>query len=219
MTFEKIVIFDFEDSFTYNLYHLINSTIVQKLAGAKSIELHHWTNFPQFIEHNTVSSTLVVFGPGPGHPLEYKSLFLPLSKYLHMCLSSNYYFFGVCLGHQILWSSLGMNVKQLDRPNHGHSHKIVLPNWDIFDHSSQRIVEVQRYNSLTVEISWPCIDGIDLWYDNLDLQASYNPGLWLSYQFHPESVGTSCPELLIGALTKMRYNNAYGVSNRRSLRL
>ena len=98
--------------------------------------------------------------------------------------------FGICLGHQLIARCLGGTYRQLEAPKHGMSDKILLPEWKNWGLSKAEL-EVQFYNSLVVDISET---------DDLRVFKHHNDVLMLSTnrlitcQFHPESVGTSCPE-------------------------
>ena len=78
---------------------------------------------------------------------------------------------GICLGHQILALIDGLFVRRSMRPMHGQQVKI--------DFNNQNIL-VQRYNSLAVYVSEK--------NDNEILIRNWDRGI--SYQFHPESIGT-----------------------------
>lgn len=215
-----IYLFDFEDSFTYNLYTQLKEHTVGDFG---EVEVFHWSAITQLHKDWPFQKDdLVVLGPGPGHPQAYSQIF----PFLRELLSNpDYpYFFGVCLGHQLIWEAMGHCVTRLENPVHGQSLALKRPgDWKIWEGvsegESREKLEVQRYNSLVMRQSRELKKYRDckLWIEREILWGS----LWprgVSYQFHPESVGTSCPSLFFRSLKNLRYNGRDGYSNRRSLR-
>ena len=56
----NLLLIDHEDSFTYNLAHL--------LSGFGNLEV---TNFYDVKENSVKKSDVIIFSPGPGKPLDY----------------------------------------------------------------------------------------------------------------------------------------------------
>ena len=171
---KRVLFLDFEDSFTFNL--------VQEL---EEIGLHvHVINWQKFI--GSEDFDLLVLGPGPGHQDEYSDLFPGLENWL----KQNKKIFGVCLGHQLIWKLKGLEIIPSKKPTHGQS--IDLP---ISKEVEEWIGElgplkVQRYNSLAVKYS-PVLD-LDLYVQVDDELMLAKEKQVISYQFHPESMGTKC---------------------------
>lgn len=165
---------DFEDSFTYN--------VIQELEqSGLRVEVRHWSDFS-----GEESFDLLVLGPGPGHPDDYQQIFPLLTE----MLKQKEKIFGVCLGHQILWRLQGVEVSRSLLPVHGQKIELTLDSdWMQFLQLPERI-RVQRYNSLAVK-SDQCPEGFHCLIQDGEVVMSRNSHL-LSYQFHPESVGTSC---------------------------
>ena len=169
---KKILFLDFEDSFTFNVIQEMNQQ-------GMSCEVLHWSEFTQ-----PLSPDLLVLGPGPGHPDDY----LPIYGELKAHLECGRKIFGVCLGHQILWRMRGAEVSRSVNPLHGQKIKLDL------DQSWRSWLEVkgevwvQRYNSLAVK--GPVTLGENFLVDGEVLMSQ--DGQCISYQFHPESVGTNC---------------------------
>jgi anthranilate/para-aminobenzoate synthase component II len=169
---KPILFLDFEDSFTFNVIQEL------ELLGM-NCEVIDWSDF-----RAGQQAGLVVLGPGPGHPDDYQRIFPELQSHLNWGGK----FFGVCLGHQILWRLRGVKVERSLRPLHGQKVRLELDtNWkDWLGVSGE--VWVQRYNSLAVKA--PADNGDNFTQDGeilitRDLQS-------ISYQFHPESMGTNC---------------------------
>jgi anthranilate/para-aminobenzoate synthase component II len=173
----QIWLIDFDDSFTYNIvseFHLLDM----------DCRVIHWKEW----QHPTTRlPKLLILGPGPGHPDEYGIEDLVLSWWKTQIPMA-----GICLGHQFLARFLGLPVSPSVRPLHGEAIKLNVPEWwrQKFHFPSQ--VEVQRYNSLAVPAK-PLPREWRGWESEGEWMAFHHERA-LSYQFHPESVGTSCPE-------------------------
>jgi len=133
----KTAIFlDFEDSFSYNV-------IQELIECGLEVDVIKWFEFNGSSRHD-----LLVLGPGPGHPDDYKLIFELIEKWLH----SNKKIFAICLGHQIISRILGFEVSKSKFPTHGQKVQLELD---------------------------------EFWQNS-------RSSLFLSYQFHPESMGTKC---------------------------
>lgn len=182
-----IYLCDFEDSFTYNIY---TELCFQKLP----IQIIKKKSFINFLEEKILSKEkcLIILGPGPGHPNEYEKVIQVLKKAI---LEEYLYFYGICLGHQLLCEVLGLSVVRSLHPIHGERVELALS-----EHTSQifniaRELKVQRYNSLSVimnrkEISRLNELGIHHFSHEKELMGLKGKN-FLTYQFHPESVGTT----------------------------
>jgi anthranilate synthase component 2 len=171
----KATFIDFDDSFTFN--------VVQELTLVGfEVEVIHWRDFEKNPE-----AGLLVLGPGPGHPDDYQQLFPQFKKWL----KEKRPFFGVCLGHQILWRLQDEDIVRSKRPVHGQKVKLDLtPEWRKWL-GVEGIVYVQRYNSLAVQAQAALRNP---YFQNFiqddEILITRTPSL-ISYQFHPESIGTN----------------------------
>ena len=170
----KILFLDFEDSFTFN--------VVQELSElGLDVEIIQWHEFKHISEHE-----LLVLGPGPGHPDDYASIY-PM---IHEWINNGKKIFGVCLGHQILWRIKGAEVSASLKPLHGQKIEIVLNlEWQNWLGLAEKIT-VQRYNSLAVKTDVYVNPAQNFILDG-EIIMSKN-FQFISYQFHPESMGTKC---------------------------
>lgn len=166
---------DFDDSFSFN--------IIQELseAGLK-VNVLNWKDF-----EDLPSSELLILGPGPGHPDDYQRIFPLIEKWLKLGKPV----FALCLGHQILWRMRGEEIVRSKEPMHGQRVVLKLDEtWRNWLHI-QNDVQVMRYNSLAVmgqsAIRNPDLDV--LLYED-EIMISKNSQV-ITYQFHPESLGTS----------------------------
>ena len=102
----------------------------------------------------------------------------------------------VCLGHQILWKIKGANIDRSLNPIHGQAIKVKIPHWKgLFPKRFwSKEVRVQRYNSLAVKDSW---EKKNVLFDsNREMLMGYFERT-LTYQFHPESIGTDFGEQIL----------------------
>jgi anthranilate/para-aminobenzoate synthase component II len=171
----KATFIDFDDSFSFN--------VVQELMQIGiDVEVVHWRDY----EENPTEG-LLVLGPGPGHPDDYQKLF-PL---IQSWISQKKPLFGVCLGHQIFWRLQNEEVVRSKEPLHGQKIKLLLnKGWRDWLGVDQDVY-VQRYNSLAVmgqaAIRNPCFQNF-IQNDEILITKSTHV---ITYQFHPESIGTS----------------------------
>ncbi len=175
----KILVFDNYDSFTYNLVHLVEKILHQKVEVYRNdqIALEKVKDFDK-----------IILSPGPGIPEE-AGLLLPLIKEYAPTKS----ILGVCLGHQAIGESFGAKLVNLSTVFHG-----VATNCQLLNGASPLFkglpgkIEVGRYHS------WIVAD--DDLPDVLEVTArdenNYIMGLQhktydvQGVQFHPESVLT-----------------------------
>ena len=143
---------------------------------------------------------MIILGPGPGHPDDYAYLSQAIYKLTRL---ENILVYGICLGHQLIWKSLGAKIEHCHRPIHGQSKAYELPlslsEALELDHS----IQVQHYNSLAVKPNETSIKSFqgELFIHKDELIISVNQRI-ITYQFHPESVGTTFPESFFRSINK-----------------
>ena len=180
----KIYILDFEDSFTYNIAADL------KEIGLDSLVVH-WSKSTSL---SILSGDVVILGPGPGHPNEYAEI----KSFVIDCLNRNDIFMmGICLGHQLIGQCLNGELYRRERPLHGQSIEFRGP--------YSKNVHVQLYNSLAIR---PRIDHKLLLeqYECDGMSMMLVGKNFVSYQFHPESVGTSCHFQFFDPIASFIYN-------------
>lgn len=175
----KILVFDNYDSFTYNLVHLVEKIMHQKVAVFRNDKI----TLEQVGAYDKI-----ILSPGPGIPEE-AGLLLPLIKEY----ASTKSILGVCLGHQAIGEAFGGNLVNLDKVYHGIATpiKITNKNAPILQGLGETI-EVGRYHSWIVDdkgfpedLEITAVDAngfiMGLQHKTFDVQG---------VQFHPESVLT-----------------------------
>ena len=182
----KILVFDNYDSFTYNLVHLVEKILHQKVDVYRN---------DQIALEDVSGYDKIILSPGPGIPEE-AGLLLPLIKEYATTKS----ILGVCLGHQAIGQAFGGTLKNLDKVYHGVATKI-----NILDENAPILkglgneVEVGRYHSWIVakenfpsELEITAVDDngyvMALQHKKFDVQG---------VQFHPESVLTPDGEKML----------------------
>jgi anthranilate synthase component 2 len=181
----RILVFDNYDSFTYNLVHLVEKIIGQK------VDVHRNDRIP--LEEVAVYDKIIL-SPGPGIPEE-AGLLLPLIREYAGTKS----ILGVCLGHQAIGEAFGGRLVNLSTVYHGVATPVhLLKMGGIFEGLPQTL-EAGRYHSWVVseegfpaELEVTARDDsnyiMGLRHRNLDVQG---------VQFHPESVLTPKGEQLL----------------------
>lgn len=182
----KILVFDNYDSFTYNLVHL-----VQKLVDDK-IDVYRNDQIPL---EKVKEYDKIILSPGPGIPKE-AGLLLPLIKEY----ASTKSILGVCLGHQAIGEAFGGTLINLSTVYHGVATncKLQTVNCKLFRDLPNEI-NVGRYHSWIIseenfskELEITARDEnnyiMALQHKTYDVQG---------VQFHPESVLTPDGETIM----------------------
>ena len=181
----KATFIDFEDSFSYNL--------IQELTNLNfDVTIVSWQDY----EENP-SDGLLVLGPGPGHPDDYQKIYPLVREWLQNTRP----YFGVCLGHQIFWRLQNEDVFRSKDPVHGQKVKLNLTaEWREWLKLGSDDIFVQRYNSLAV-IGQSAIFNpyFQNFIQNDEILITRTPHV-ITYQFHPESIGTTFRKKFIQAV-------------------
>jgi anthranilate synthase component 2 len=182
----KILLIDNYDSFTYNLFHILEQFDRAQVHVKRNDEL---------VLTELKDYDAIVLSPGPGLPSESNLLMEATAK----CVTSNKVL-GVCLGHQAIGEVFGAKLKNLDHVYHGLGLKtnVILKSDEIFKNIPESFT-TGRYHSwvidppsLPAEIKVIAID------DEQNIMAIRHVSLpvW-GIQFHPESILTEYGKELI----------------------
>ncbi|MFN8370822.1 MAG: hypothetical protein U0T83_09400 [Bacteriovoracaceae bacterium] len=192
---KRVILLDFDDSFIFNILSDLKRLNIEG-------EVVHWKKINK-LKLSPHTKNVIIYGPGPGHPHEYKSIYPKIEKWLK---EKNLFHLGICLGHQLLWNINGCAIKNSIKPMHGQPVSIKIPKWDKSFPKEywDKIVTVQRYNSLGIS-SEKIIDHfvVDEEYQEPMVGRGKN---FITYQFHPESVGTSCRKLFFNPIIEFLGN-------------
>ncbi|RYG30546.1 MAG: aminodeoxychorismate/anthranilate synthase component II, partial [Chitinophagaceae bacterium] len=132
----KILVFDNYDSFTYNLVHLVEKIIHQRVDVFRN---------DQIAMEKVNEYDKIILSPGPGIPSE-AGLLLPLIKEYAATKS----ILGVCLGHQAIGEAFGGKLENLSTVFHGVATPVKqTAKTSLFDGLAEEF-EVGRYHSWIV---------------------------------------------------------------------
>ena len=168
-----IYLIDHQDSFTYNLAHLL-----------ENFDDVYVSNYFKINTRKLNQSSMVVFSPGPGEPKDY-----PKSNTLYKKLKGNKKILGICLGFQlILYNEKGI-ISEQKNIYHGFQSKInILKNSMLFKNKNNCIVG--RYHSLKlkepfyskeIKITMRCAN------TNVAMAIEDHKNKIFGFQFHPDS--------------------------------
>lgn len=118
-----------------------------------------------------------------------------------------FFHIGICLGHQLLWLSLGAKVQKSKKPLHGQALPWTVPNWTNFFDANDigQLLEVQCYNSLTVAPVFSNNFNFSLNPLTHEIMAGqFTRGI--TFQFHPESTGTSRSHVFFRPLKNLHWS-------------
>jgi anthranilate synthase component 2 len=182
----RILVFDNYDSFTYNLVHLVEKLLKQKVEVFRNdrIPLERVKDYDK-----------IILSPGPGVPSEAGQLLPLIREY-----AASKPILGVCLGHQAIGEAFGGQLVNLSTVYHGVATPVQVLKRDggLFDGLPDTF-EVGRYHSWVVseegfpaalEVTARDANGyiMGLRHKSLDVQG---------VQFHPESVLTPVGETIL----------------------
>lgn len=171
----KALIIDYQDSFTYNIQHILAAYDIDvTVIDDEQLDLGKVEQYD-----------FIVLSPGPGIPSEKKSLFSVLESY-----SKQKPILGVCLGMQGIVEFYGGRIYNLDKVNHGVTTTVEILKDDLIFKECPRKLEVGLYHSWAcdtanspLEILMRSEDGVTMAVKHPDLPV-------YGVQFHPESVLT-----------------------------
>lgn len=180
----KLLVFDNYDSFTYNLVHLAEKILDQKVEVVRNDQIA----LDKVYEYDKI-----ILSPGPGIPVE-AGLLLPLIKRY----ASSKSILGVCLGHQAIAEAFGGSLRNLTTVYHGVSTPCKLEANELFE-GLPRQIEVGRYHSWIVnEADLPETLEVTARDDNDYIMGLRHTGYDVQgVQFHPESVLTPMGENIL----------------------
>lgn len=186
----KILIFDNYDSFTYNLVHVVEKILHDKVDVYRNdkISLEKIGDYDK-----------IILSPGPGLPSE-SGLLLPLIKEY----ASSKSILGVCLGLQAIGEAFGGELINLKNVYHGVATKIKvneerqLKENDVFKSLPDEL-EVGRYHSWILSRNhFPSDLEITAEDENEYIMALQHKTFDVQgVQFHPESVLTPMGETIM----------------------
>mgnify|MGYP001307106567 CR=1 FL=1 len=173
----KVLILDNYDSFTYNLFH-----IVEQFCNNVSVIRNDKIDFSIIDRYDKI-----ILSPGPGLPNDAVSL-----KELIKKKSSSKTILGVCLGHQALGQVFGLNLINIKNVKHGEKSVLSEVNKEeVLFQGLNEPIEVGHYHSWVIDEKNNFKDWtVTAKSDDLIMAISHNTLNLKGVQFHPESVLT-----------------------------
>ena len=178
-----IYLIDHEDSFTFNLAHLLgkfDDVVV--------------SNYYDIDKSKISKAKTIVLSPGPGEPKDY-----PITSKMYHQFRGKKKFLGICLGFQQILYAEGGKIIQQNKIFHGYQTIIsVLPSSKVF--KNIKSLSVGRYHSLklqepfysnTLKITMRCKT------TKVAMALEDHANNVFGFQFHPDSFLTKNGKLLI----------------------
>jgi anthranilate synthase component 2 len=181
----KVLIIDNYDSFTYNLVHLVQSILKQKVDVLRNDKL----DLNQVGEYDKI-----LLSPGPGIPDEAGQLKDVIKKY-----ASTKSIFGVCLGLQAIAEVFGAELNNLSNVYHGLASEMRVVNTDsLFDNIPETFLGGRYHSWIVSKERLPESLEITACDSNNEIMAlSHKTYDVKGVQFHPESILTEHGEQII----------------------
>ena len=194
----KILIIDNYDSFTYNLYHMVEAV----MPNGFSLTVHR--NDAITLD-DVAAYDRIILSPGPGLPKDAGITCAVIERYGHQKP-----ILGVCLGHQAIGEVFGGKLLNLDQVLHGRAIKT-----SIVDRKEQLFwgcpveFDTGRYHSWVIDPdSMPEIlkvTAID--EQNLVMAVRHESYNIRGVQFHPESIMTTTGSQILSNWIKITPGN------------
>ena len=178
-----IYLIDHEDSFTFNLAHLLGE-----------FDDIYVSNYYDIDRIKIAKAKTIVLSPGPGNPKDY-----PITNNIYKKFKGKKKIIGICLGFQQILYAEGGKIIQQNKIFHGYQSSIsVLPSTKVF--KNIKSLSVGRYHSLklqepfnsnTLKITMRC----KITKAAMALEDHINN--IFGFQFHPDSFLTKNGKFLI----------------------
>ena len=174
----KTLLIDNYDSFTYNLYHYLE-TLKCKVDVVRNDKIES----KEILKKNYKK---IVISPGPGNPSEAGNC-LKIVKNLYQKIP----ILGVCLGHQVIGQVFGAKIISAQKLMHGKTSKILHNKLGIFKGITNNLIGT-RYHSLIIDRKTLNKDFIITakTSDNVIMGIMHKRYNLHGVQFHPESIST-----------------------------
>lgn len=174
----KVLIIDNYDSFTYNLVHLVQSILNEKVDVIRNDELDM---------NDIVKYDKIILSPGPGVPDEAGMLKEVIQKY-----APTKSILGVCLGVQAIAEVFGANLINLKEVYHGLATEIqVTSNESMFKNVSEKFLAGRYHSWIVAKENLPeCLEITAEDSEGNIMALSHKSFDVRGVQFHPESVLT-----------------------------
>lgn len=185
------LLIDNYDSFTFNLYQLI-----EELGAACVVHRNDQLTIPEIEQ---MRPARIVISPGPGGPHE-----AGISAEVIRHFGSETPIFGVCLGHQVIGDVFGARVQRAKVAKHGKMSRVMHDGLGVFSNVPNPFTAT-RYHSLVVEPEGlpQCLEVSARTEDGIVMGIRHRQYPIEGVQFHPESIATEGGRIMLGNFLKM----------------
>lgn len=199
----SILILDNFDSFTYNLYQMVQAQTAWPVHVYRNNDLD-WAAI------QALSPRGIIISPGPGHPSRSKDFGI-CQNVIERQGELGCAILGVCLGHQGLIHTFGGQVVPAPRIMHGKTSAVrILKPHPLLENLPNPFM-VMRYHSWMVDrdsipADWHILAETEptaLEPQGLVMAVAHRTKPLYGVQFHPESIGTPQGDLLLGNFIKL----------------
>jgi anthranilate synthase component II len=184
------VLIDNYDSFTYNLYQMIQAQTSHPVVVYRNDAI-------TFEALRALAPVGVILSPGPGHPAKPSDFGVcaeVLTRWLELSPELNVPVLGVCLGQQGMAAYFGGQVVQAPAIMHGKTSqvRVLKPSSPMLQGISNPFTAMRYHSLVAEESSLPACFEITAKDNDHDLIMAMEHKEWPLYglQFHPESIGT-----------------------------
>ncbi|MBX9879990.1 MAG: aminodeoxychorismate/anthranilate synthase component II [Candidatus Obscuribacterales bacterium] len=188
----SILLIDNYDSFTYNLYQMVQELTDEHVEVVRNDAI----TFDEIVKKKP---SRIILSPGPGHPA-HDADFGVCKDVIRQHAKLNIPILGVCLGHQGMVQHLGGKVGQAKKIVHGKTSTIEITKESKLFKGLGGNFEAMRYHSLVAEDNeFPKMLEITArTSDDGEIMALQHKEYPLyGVQFHPESIGTPAGQTIL----------------------
>jgi anthranilate synthase component 2 len=179
----KIALVDFKDSFTYNVYHYLDSLGYTPVVFEDGV----------FDPEELTQFDGIILSPGPGLPSETKSMFPLLEKY-----AESKFILGICLGMQGITEFYRGKLYNQNSVQHGVITKVEILIEDPLFKGIDNGFEAGLYHSWACDVSGSIdLEAIAISSDNVLMAIKHKNLNVYGLQFHPESIMTLCGKTIL----------------------
>ncbi len=181
----KIAIIDNYDSFTFNLYQMLQPLTDERIQVFRNDAI-------DFAQLQALGLAKIVLSPGPGHP-SLESDFGICKEIILRQAELGVQILGVCLGHQGIVHHFGGDVVRAPQVVHGKTSKIRIEHETKILAGLAQNFEAMRYHSLVAaEEHFPDVLRVTARdaEHGLIMALEHKTKPIYGVQFHPESIGT-----------------------------
>lgn len=180
----NVLLVDNYDSFTFNLYHLLES-MVDKVTVVRNDEL----------DFDSVKSfDKIILSPGPGLPSESGQLTSLIQEFY-----TTKSILGICLGHQAIAEVFGCKLLNMSNVKHGEKSFLdYIDEREVLFNGVEENTVVGHYHSWVIDPSTTCNElTVTSKSNDLIMSISHESYDVKGLQFHPESILTTQGDVIL----------------------